>query len=407
MIDKYRLLFNSQFTDKKYQEVKDNITADFDYEPTFRIGETPFFISNQLKEQIIDGCEGVIKLIQDKGFKKLTNKSLELNHKVPNEDTHPTFLAIDFGICEENGAVVPKLIEVQGFPSLFNYQNNLYQKFKNAYPFLEELTPFFNGISSQEYLIILEDAICNNHSKENVILLEIEPEKQNTKIDFYYCKRDIGIPVICVTAIIKKGKQLFYKNDAGIEIRVKRIYNRVIFDELDLRTDLKLNFNFSDDLDVEWAGHPNWFFRISKFILPFLKGPYFIETTLLSDLKEIPKDLENYVLKPLFSFSGSGVIFHVKKEDIEAVVEKDRYILQKKVNYIPILQSPDGKVKCEVRVLCIWKKEDAAPTLLCNLTRLSRGEMIGVKFNKDKDWVGGTLGLFEQCDKLTEKLIKK
>jgi hypothetical protein len=305
-------------------------------------------------------------------------------------------LAIDFGICEENGAVVPKLIEVQGFPSLYNYQINLYEKLKNHYPFLKDLTPFINDITPQEYLQTLEEVFCNNHPKENVILLEIEPEKQNTKIDFYYCRRDLGVPLICVTELVKKGKQLFYKNENGEEIRVKRIYNRVIFDELDSRTDLKLNFHFSDDLELEWAGHPNWFFRISKFILPLLKGKYFIETTLLSDLTEIPEDLENYVLKPLFSFSGSGVIFHVKKEDIEAVIEKELYILQKKVNYIPIVQSPDGKVKVEVRVLCVWKKEDAAPTLLCNLVRLSRGEMIGVKFNKDKDWVGGTLGLFER-----------
>jgi hypothetical protein len=396
MIDKYRQLFNSQFTDKKYQEFKDDIASDFDYAPTFRIGETPFFISNELKAQILEGCADVIQFIQQKNFKNLTDKSLELTHKVPNEDEHTTFLAIDFGICEENGVVIPKLIEVQGFPSLYNYQFNLYEKFKNHYPFLKDLTPFINDVTSQEYLEILEEVICNNHPKENVILLEIEPEKQNTKIDFYYCKRDLGIPIVCVTEIIKKGNQLFYKNKSGEEIRVKRIYNRVIFDELDLRTDLKLNFHFSDDLDVEWAGHPNWFFRISKFILPMLKGKYFIETTLLSDLKQIPDDLENYVLKPLFSFSGSGVTFHVNKEDIEAVVEKELYILQKKVNYIPIVQSPDGKVKCEVRVLCVWKKEDVAPTLLCNLVRLSRGEMIGVKFNKDKDWVGGTLGLFER-----------
>ena len=396
MISKYRELFNSQFTDKKYQEFKDDIASDFDYAPTFRIAETPFFISNELKSLILEGCADVIKLIQQKDFKQLTNKSLELNHKVPNEDEHTTFLAIDFGICEENGAIVPKLIEVQGFPSLFNYQFNLYEKFKNHYSFMNELTPFIGSISSQEYLDILEDVICNNHPKENVILLEIEPEKQNTKIDFYYCLRDIRIPFVCVTELIKKGKQLFYKSDLGEEIQVKRIYNRVIFDELDLRTDLKLDFHFSDELDVEWAGHPNWFFRISKFILPFLKGNYFIETTLLSDLKEIPEDLENYVLKPLFSFSGSGVIFHVKKEDIEAVVEKELYILQKKVNYIPIVQSLDGKVKAEVRVLCVWKKGDDAPTPLCNLVRLSRGEMIGVKFNKDKDWVGGTLGLFER-----------
>ncbi len=396
MITKYRELFNAQFTEKKYQEFKDDIASDFNYLPTFRLAETPFFISKELKEQLIEGCNDVIAFIQKEDFKSLTNKSLELNYKVPNEDDHTTFLAIDFGICEENGQIIPKLIEVQGFPSLYNYQFNLYEKFHNHFPFLSELTPFINNIQPQEYLDILEEAICNHHPKENVILLEIEPEKQNTKIDFYYCKRDIGIPIVCVTDLIKKGNQLFYKNSTGNEILVKRIYNRVIFDELDLRTDLKLNFHFSDELDVEWAGHPNWFFRISKFILPLLKGKYFIETTLLSELKEIPKDLENYVLKPLFSFSGTGVIFHVTKEDIEAVVEKELYILQKKVNYLPIIQSPEGKVKAEVRVLCIWKKEDAAPTLVCNLVRLSRGEMIGVKFNQDKDWVGGTLGLFER-----------
>jgi len=396
MIPKYRKLFNDSFTLEKYQEFQDDVASDFDYLPTFRMAETPFFIPNELKAQLIEGCNDVIKLIQRDDFKALTEQSLELNHKVPNEDAHTTFLAIDFGICEEDGKIIPKLIEVQGFPSLFNYQYVLYEKFKKHYPFLEELTPFIGGTTPEEYLKLVEESICNNHPKENVILLEIEPEKQNTKIDFYYCKRDIGIPIVCVTDLIKKGKQLFYKNENGEEILVKRIYNRVIFDELDLRTDLNLSFSFSDELDVEWAGHPNWFFRISKFILPYLKGKYFIETTLLSDLKVIPEDLENYVLKPLFSFSGTGVIFHVKKEDIEAVKEKDLYILQKKVNYKPIVQSPDGKVKAEVRVLCVWKKNDAAPTLLCNLVRLSRGEMIGVKFNKDKDWVGGTLGLFER-----------
>ena len=396
MISKYRTLFNESFTLKKYKDLQDDIASDFNYVPTFRMAESPFFISKELKQQLIEGCNDVIQFIQKDNFKELTNKSLELNTKVPNEDEHTTFLAIDFGICEENGATIPKLIEVQGFPTLYNYQPNLYTKFKNQYPFLEELTPFFDGLTLEDYKSIIEEAICNNFPKENVILLEIEPDKQNTRIDFLYCSKDIGIPTICVTAIIKKGNQLFYKNENGEEILVKRIYNRVIFDELESRKDLKLNFSFSDNLDVEWAGHPNWFFRISKFILPFLKGKYFIETTLLSDLKEIPVDLENYVLKPLFSFSGSGVIFNLKRGDIEAVKEKDLYILQKKVHYIPILQSPDGKVKVEVRVLCVWKKNDTAPTLLCNLVRLSRGEMIGVKFNKDKDWVGGSIGLFEK-----------
>ena len=392
----YRNQFNQSFSVEKYNAFIDAINSDFNYKVTFRIGETPFFISNELKAQLLEGCNQVIDFIKKEDFISLTNKALELNRKVPNEDNHTTFLAIDFGICEEDGAIVPKLIEVQGFPSLFNFQNHLSQKFVNHYPFLSELTPFFNGLNPTSYLKLIEEVICNDFPKENVILLEIEPEKQNTKIDFYYCHKDIGIPIVCVTELYQKGNQLFYKNEKGIEILVKRIYNRVIFDELDLRTDLQLNFDFSSDIDVEWAGHPNWFFRISKFILPYLKGKYFIETTLLSDLKEIPNDLENYVLKPLFSFSGSGVIFHVKREDIDAVTEKDLYILQKKVHYKPIIQSPDGLVKAEVRLLAVWKKDAPSPTLVTNLVRLSRGEMIGVKFNKDKDWVGGTVGMFEK-----------
>ena len=392
----YRAKFNEKFTTQKYTDFIDDITSEFDYKVTFRIGETPFFIDNDLKNQLIDGANQVIEFIKKDDFIKLTNRALELNRKVPNEDKHTTFLAIDFGICEENGKTIPKLIEVQGFPSLYNFQYNLAEKFQNHYPFLSDLTPFFGGISKAEYQAILEEAICNNHPKENVVLLEIEPEKQNTQIDFLYCNRDIGIPVICITKVYKKGNQLFYKNDLGTEILIKRIYNRVIFDELDLRTDLDLQFDFSESYDVEWAGHPNWFFRISKFILPYLKGDYFIETTLLSELKEIPTDLENYVLKPLFSFSGSGVIFHVQKQDIEAVSDKDLYILQKKVHYKPIIQSPDGMVKAEVRLLAVWKKNDTSPTLVTNLVRLSRGEMIGVKFNKDKNWVGGTVGLFEK-----------
>jgi hypothetical protein len=396
MNSKYRQLFNDNFTVEKYNAFIDDINADFDYQVTFRIGETPFFITNELKAQLLDGCQQVIDFIKRDDFKSLTDRALELNRKVPNEDQYTTFLAIDFGICEENGEIVPKLIEVQGFPSLFNFQYHLSQKFVSHYPFLSELTPFLNGLNPTSYLKLIEEVICNDFPKEHVILLEIEPEKQNTKIDFYYCHSDIGIPIVCVTELYQKGKQLFYKNEKGVEILVKRIYNRVIFDELDLRTDLQLNFDFSSDIDVEWAGHPNWFFRISKFILPYFKGKYFIETTLLSDLKEIPTDLENYVLKPLFSFSGSGVIFHVKREDIDAVTEKDLYILQKKVHYKPIIQSPDGLVKAEVRLLAVWKKDAPSPTLVTNLVRLSRGEMIGVKFNKDKDWVGGTVGMFEK-----------
>jgi hypothetical protein len=394
MISKLREEFNTSFTQEKYEDMLQSITDDFNYCPTFRIAETPFFISDTLKEQLISGFNDVVSFIKENSFKELTDRALELNRKVPNEDNHTTFLAVDFGICEEDGKIIPKLIEVQGFPSLFNFQLNLADKFKNRYPFLKKLTPFFNKLSKEEYLQLVKNVISNGINDDQVILLEIEPEKQNTKIDFYYCQRDFGFPVVCVTDVFEEDNKLFYRNAYDSKIEIRRIYNRVIFDELDLRSDLNLRFNFSKPYDVEWVGHPNWFFRISKYILPYLKGDYFIETTLLSELIEIPTDLENYVLKPLFSFSGTGVVFNVQKEDIENVVEKELYILQKKVNYVPIIRSPTGKVKAEVRLLAVWDKKDDSPTLVTNLVRLSRGEMIGVKFNKDKDWVGGTIGLF-------------
>jgi hypothetical protein len=396
MILKLREEFNNAFTQEKYEDMLQSISDDFNYSPTFRIAETPFFISETLKNKLVSGFNDVVSFIKEKSFKNLTNKALELNRKVPNEDNQTTFLAVDFGICEEEGKLIPKLIEVQGFPSLFNFQPNLAEKFQSIYPFLNELTPFFNGLSKEEYLKLVKNVISNGINDDQVILLEIEPEKQNTKIDFYYCQRDFGFPVVCVTEVFEEENKLYYRNSYGSKIEIKRIYNRVIFDELNLRNDLNLRFDFSKSYAVDWVGHPNWFFRISKYILPYLKGDYFIETTLLSELIEIPEDLENYVLKPLFSFSGTGVIFNVKKADIENVVEKELYILQKKVKYMPIVQSPTGKVKAEVRLLAVWDKNDDSPTLVTNLVRLSRGEMIGVKFNKDKDWVGGTIGLFHK-----------
>ncbi|MFC5624068.1 hypothetical protein [Algoriphagus winogradskyi] len=396
MIESLRAQFNREFSVEKYQDFLADIAADFNYAPTFRVAETPFFIPNELKKQLEEACLEVCDFVGKPDFKALTQRAIDLNTEVPHEDAHTQFMAIDFGICEENGNIVPKLIEVQGFPSIFNFQFNLYQKFQKQYPFIGELTPYLSGMDADRYLEKLKEVVFNGHDSSEVVLLEIEPEKQNTKIDFYYCRRDLGIPVICVTDVIKEGNQLFYKDESGTKIHIKRIYNRVIFDELDLRKDLKLQFSFQDNLDVEWAGHPNWYTRISKFILPHLQGKYFIETKLLSEIDEIPEDLENYVLKPLFSFSGSGVIFNVEKEDIEQVKDKDLYILQKKVAYAPVIQSPDGKVKVEVRILVLWPEKDEKPSLVGNLARLSRGEMIGVKFNKDKDWVGGSIGLFEK-----------
>lgn len=397
MISSFRAQFNQGFSADKYAEFLKSIASDFDKAPSFRVAESPFFIPKSLEKQLLDASHEVIDFILRPDFKELTQRALDLTINVPGEGAHTQFLAIDFGVCEEDGKIIPKLIEVQGFPTIFNFQQNLFEKFKQTYPFLDQTSPYLGGNTSASYLELLKRIVLNGHRPEEVILLEVEPIKQNTSIDFFYAERDMGIPVVCVTDLEEEQGKLYYRRSAsGERIRVRRVYNRVIFDELHARNDLKLRFDFKDNLDVEWAGHPNWYNRISKFILPFLQGPYFIESTLLSELKQVPADLENYVLKPLFSFSGSGVIFHVKPEDLNNVKEKDQYILQKKVNYCPVLESPSGKVKAEIRMFAMWPMADERPTLVGNLVRLSRGEMIGVKFNRDKDWVGGTIGLFER-----------
>jgi hypothetical protein len=238
--------------------------------------------------------------------------------------------------------------------------------------------------------------LLNGHDPEKVILLEIDPMKQNTAIDFIITEKITGISSVHIGDIQREGRKLFYRKD-GRKIPIQRIYNRVIFDELLKRTDLKLDFNLTEDVDVEWAGHPNWFFRISKYTMPMIKSRHIPECRFLNEYNSFPDDLENYVLKPLFSFSGSGVIFHLQKSDLESIPEneKENFLLQRKIQYEPIIQAPDGNVKVEIRLLFLWEENQPRPTLVTNLARLSRGEMIGVKFNKDKTWVGGSVCFFE------------
>ncbi len=397
MISKHREEFNKAFSAEKYQAMLDRIAADFDHYPTFRVAESPLFVDNKLRDQLLEATDQIVDFVTQSDFKALTQPALDLTMDMEGEGEHTKFLAVDFGICKgENGEIIPKLIEVQGFPTIFNFQKSLFEKFKITYPMLENFTPYLNGHDSESYSEVLRKIVLKDHNPDEVVLLEIDPKNQNTRIDFDYAERDLGIAVVCVTEVIKEGDKLFYLNKEGDKTRIKRVYNRVIFDELQARTDLELNFSFTDSLDVEWVGHPNWYNRISKFILPYLEGPYFIESKLLSEITTIPEDLENYVLKPLFSFSGSGVIFHVTPEHLRTVKHPDQYMLQRKVEYVPILKSPTGGVKAEIRIFAMWPDGDDKPSIVGNLVRLSRGEMIGVKFNKDKDWVGGTIGVFEK-----------
>jgi len=398
MIPSARQLFNQQFSEKKYHDFLNDLDQQYNYKITFRVAESPVFVGKEFKKKLLKAADEIIDFIVRPDFKSLMAGALPAHLHVPNDDDHTLFLALDFAVCTEEGSkeLVPRLIEMQGFPSLFGYQDFLGSKFKEHYQIPENLDIHF-GESSAEYWQRLQKAIVGNHDPENVILLEIDPMKQNTAIDFLVTKHHLGIEPVHLGDIIIRDRKLFYKKN-GIEVPVHRIYNRVIFDELLAKTDLKTEFHLTEDVDVEWAGHPNWFFYISKYTMPFIHSEAIPACKFLSDYTTFPADLENYVLKPLFSFSGSGVIFNVEEKDILSIPfhERKNYLLQRKVHYEPVIQAPDGLVKTEIRLLFLWDKEAARPELITNLARLSRGEMIGVKFNKDKTWVGGSVCFFEQ-----------
>ena len=396
MIPNLRQTYNAAFSEKKYAAFKDAIKSLYDHTPPFRLGETPVFIPNDFRDKLIRACDDITDVIVRPDFKQLTEGAMKPEQHVPNEDEHPTFLVVDFGICDgENGELVPKLIEMQGFPSLYFFQQDLYDGYLKYFDTLPtDMTPHFNGLNTEGYYNLLRDIIVGDTNPENVVLLEVEPEKQNTLVDFLGTAKHLGIKVLCLTKVIKHGRQLFYENETGALVRIKKIYNRVIFDELDRRPDLTFGFNFTDELDVEWIGHPNWFFRISKYTLPFLKSDFVPKTFFLDKLTEYPTDLENYVLKPLFSFSGQGVKINITQQDLDEVEDRSNYILQEKVNYVAALETPSEPAKIEIRMLMVWKKEWARPKIVNNLIRLSKGLMIGVRYNKDKDWVGASVGLF-------------
>ena len=391
-----RKQYNSAFTSEAYESMLKNIGAAHQHQPTFRIAETPVFIPGALKQQLIEACELISDVIVGADFKELSKGALIPGQVVPNEDEHTIFLQMDFGICDDqDGNLSPQLIEVQGFPSLYFFQELLARHYVEHFDIPAGYSHLFDNLNSEEYINLLKQVIIGDTPVEQVILLEVEPTKQTTQIDFWVARDVMGIHTCCVTEIIKEGRSLFYLNAAGKKIQISKIVNRVIFDELMARDDLKRNFSFKDDLDVEWVGHPNWFYRISKHTLPLLKNKYVPETYYLSDLTEIPEDLHNYVLKPLYSFAGTGVIININRYDIDAIQNRENYILQRKVNYAPVVDTPSGPAKCEIRMLMLWEKGAARPRIINNLARLSKGEMVGVRYNKDKDWVGGSVGFFK------------
>lgn len=395
MIASVREQYNRSFTPEKYEAFLRDIALAFDHEADFRIAETPVFIPEYLKEMLLEAADDILNVICAPNFKELTNDALPTGYLVPGETERTKFLQLDFGICTgSDGQLIPQLIEVQGFPSLYFYQHLVADMYRRHFAVPDHFSHLFGDLDGQAYIELLRRVIIGAENPEEVVLLEVEPHQQPTQIDFWGTRHHLGLAVKCVTDIRKSGKELYYLGHDGRHIPIRRIYNRVIFDELMTRTDLDMQFSFSDELDVYWVGHPHWFFRISKFTLPLIKSRYAPDAFFLNTWKGTEEELKQFVLKPLFSFSGSGVILHPTPRDIDAIHNPEHYLLQQKVEYAPAISTPSGPAKCEIRLLMIWEPGNDRPTIVNNLARLTKGEMVGVKYNKDKDWVGGSVGFF-------------
>ena len=398
MVPSIRQEFNKNFTEEKYKAYLDEINAAYPGALEFRVAETPIFCDKTFTEKMISACESIVDVITSPDFKTFSEKAIPANVRVPNENDFSHFIAFDFGVCEnEQGELEPQLIEMQGFPTLFAFQVLQTETTRNHFDIPDNYDSYLNGYDKNSYLQLLKEIIIGKHNPESVILLELYPHKQKTKIDFYCTKEYVGIQIVDLMDLIQEGKKLFYLKD-GVKTEINRIYNRIIFDDLqqqpaEVQEKGKL---LLDDLAVEWVPHPNWFYRISKYTLPFIKHPYVPETMFLNEIKQLPNDLENYVLKPLFSFAGQGVVIDVSQQDIDDVKDPENWILQKKVKYAEAIKTPDDTAKAEIRIFYFWKEGDARPVATHNLARLSKGKMIGVRYNKDKTWVGGSIAYFEK-----------
>jgi hypothetical protein len=404
----FRTAYDAAFTEDLAHRQAELLTARLGTAADFRLAETPVFLPPELERSLASSARAIVDQLARPGLLARMKSAIPSRWNVPRMDALPSLTQVDFAVVEDaSGALVPKLIELQGFPSLSAfevYQAQAWSDVLKDVPKLphETWTPFFSGLDVDGFTRLLKRTVVGAHDSENVILMDLAPEKQKTFVDFAATKRLLGVDWASPLDLVKEGRTLWRRKD-GRRVRVARIYNRVVFDEL-IKKDVELPFDFRDDLDVEWVPHPNWYWTWSKYSLPMLSHPSVPKATFVSELTEIPDDLASrYVLKPLFSFAGGGVNVEPTRADIERIPEAERgaWCLQEKITYAPCLEAVDGGgVKVEVRMMFFRPDDDHVPTLGLNLCRLSRGKMLGVDFNKDFTWVGSSVALRPESERV-------
>lgn len=384
MIPSLRQPFNRNWTPAAYQRFLALLGERAGIGPQFRHCETPCFLPSALIDKMARyGREMVEQLLANADYMRDSQAAIPARYRVPNEAPVPLFVQADFGL---DANLEPQLVEIQGFPSLYAYQPVMAECYRDAYGIDPALNALPGGLVHADYLRLLNRAIVGEHDPATVILLEVDPTHQKTLCDFLVTECEFGVRAVDVCALRKKGNRLWYERD-GVLTPVERIYNRAIVDELERRK-IEMPFDFRDDLEVEWAGHPNWFFRLSKFSLPYLDHPAVPKAQFLDRVGHVEHP-ERYVLKPLYSFAGLGVVVGPTAEEIAAVPQPKRsqYLLQERVDFVPVIETPAGKDKIEVRIMYIWLDELKAVN---TIIRMGRGAQMGVDHNKDLEWVGAS-----------------
>lgn len=391
----YRELFNAQFTPERYDFMQRELTRRLECDFEFRLAETPVFLPPDFQKRIVDAANGVLAQLCDPARIAAMKRAIPARWDTPGMDALPGFTQIDFAVVRDGDAYVPKLIELQGFPSLTAFQVVQRDVWRDTMRRMKDLdrswSCWFSGLDRDRFLRLARRTILGEHDPHEVVLMDIEPRAQKTYPDFSATKQLFGVAAVDPRELTKRGRQLFCADGT----RVRRIYNRVVFDEL-VKKKLEIPFDYRDEIDVEWAPHPNWYWVWSKFSLPFLDHPSVPKATFVSDVDRVPDDFSRrYVLKPLFSFAGGGVNVEPTAADLDAIPDNERsgWCIQEKIEYAPALQAPDGGVKIEIRMMFLRPDDEPKPILTQNLVRLSRGKMLGVDFNKQFTWVGSSIAV--------------
>lgn len=415
MIPQFRARFNQQFVDSDYAGLLLRLELRCGRRVDFRVAETPIFVPAALLQELAaHGANLAHSIIENASCLDAARNAIPAGYRVANQTAHPNFLTADFALVRDAaGNLVPRLVEIQAFPSVYGYQSELCSAYTEAYSLDPALQVYLSGLDEQRYWQLLERTIVAGHDPENVVLTELDPLSQKTLPDFEVTARRLGIAVVDIRALQPSRDRLYYRNPAGRLIPIHRIYNRAIADEL-IAKRIQLPFDLERPWNVEWAGHPNWYFLISKFSIPWLSSPIVPPAVFLSDFLSAdgqarladagvplppesgPSTVYNHLLlKPLFSFAGKGIEFDPSRQLLESIPPATRheFLLQQRMNFEPAIDTPYGRTQAEIRILYAWP-DGGTLTPALSLVRLGRGKMMGVDHNRDLRWVGASAAFF-------------